>query len=198
MKVKRFKNLWTMGLILFGVILVLFYIAKIFFPEFIVGVAEVPSIVKFGNYVDSHKWAYYLFNGFISFIALFFYTCACCRIKCLKWQEVVILILLIILSHLIEEFLFSQLVAYNFVLYALLPLVVVSLRKIKDYKVFYSTVICFIITTIAQSLSLFIRDIPLLVSCQYTATYFVLLIDGYIWTILLYNYYNYDGGEKNG
>ena len=47
MKVKRFNNLWAMGLILFGAILVAFYLAKIFFPEFIVGVAEIPAIVNF-------------------------------------------------------------------------------------------------------------------------------------------------------
>ena len=54
MKVKRFNNLWAMGLILFGVILVAFYVAKIFFPEFIVGVAEIPEIVKFGTLIDSN------------------------------------------------------------------------------------------------------------------------------------------------
>ena len=45
MKIKKFNNLWAMGLILCGVLLVAFYVAKIFFPEFIVGVAEEPAIV---------------------------------------------------------------------------------------------------------------------------------------------------------
>ena len=62
MKVKRFNNLWAMGLILFGVLLVAFYVAKIFFPQFIVGVAQTPSIVKFGTYVDSNNIYIYLFN----------------------------------------------------------------------------------------------------------------------------------------
>ena len=63
MKVKRFNNLWAMGLILFGAILVAFYLAKIFFPEFIIAIAEIPSIVNIGNYIDSHLWLYYLVNG---------------------------------------------------------------------------------------------------------------------------------------
>lgn len=54
MKIKRFNNLWAMGLILFGAILVAFYLAKIFFPEFIVGVAEIPAIVNFGNLIDGN------------------------------------------------------------------------------------------------------------------------------------------------
>ena len=73
MKVKRFNNLWAMGLILFGAILIAFYIVKIFFPQFIVGVAEIPSIVAFGNYVDSHEWAKQLFNiatVFLCFVIL--------------------------------------------------------------------------------------------------------------------------------
>ena len=60
MKVKRFENLWTMGLIIFGCLLAILYLLKLIVPEFVVGVAEIPQIVEFGNYVDSHDWAYYL------------------------------------------------------------------------------------------------------------------------------------------
>ena len=41
MKVKRFNNLWAMGLILCGVLLVAFYVIKIIYPEFIIGIAEI-------------------------------------------------------------------------------------------------------------------------------------------------------------
>jgi hypothetical protein len=84
MKVKKFKNLWTMGLILFGAILIALYVAKIFFPEFIVGIAEIESVVKFGEYVDTHLWAYYLFTSITSFVIAYFYCCACCRRKYLE------------------------------------------------------------------------------------------------------------------
>lgn len=198
MRIKKFNNLWAMGLLLFGIILVACYIMKIFFPDFIVGVAEIPSIVSFGNYVDSHKWAYYITNGVLSFVTLFFYTCACCRIKTLRIVEVFILIGLIIISHLIEEFAVQHLVGYNFILYLLLPLIVEFIRKTNRSEIFYSTCICFVITTIAQSISLSIRNIPLYISFTNTATYFVLLIDLYIWTILLYLYYNYKGEVNNG
>ena len=58
MKVKRFNNLWAMGLILCGVLLVAFYLAKIFFPEFIVCVAEIPAIVNFGEWQKVHSLFY--------------------------------------------------------------------------------------------------------------------------------------------
>lgn len=51
MKVKRFNNLWAMGLILCGVLLIAFYVAKIFFPEFIIGIAETPRLVEIGTYL---------------------------------------------------------------------------------------------------------------------------------------------------
>ena len=49
MKVKRFNNLWAMGLILCGVLLIAFYVAKIFFPEFIVG--EFADLHPNGTYL---------------------------------------------------------------------------------------------------------------------------------------------------
>ena len=108
MKIKRFDNLWSMGLILFGVLLLSFYVIKIFFPDFIVGVAEMPSIVKFGNYVDNHKWAYYLFYGITSFISMYLFGCACFSIKKLKAIECLFLVGLFIVSSLIEAFLPTQ------------------------------------------------------------------------------------------
>lgn len=196
MKVKRFNNLWAMGLILFGAILVAFYVAKIFFPEFIVGVAEIPSIVDFGNYVDSNLWAYYLFNFVTSMITMFFFCCACCRIKSLKLIEWVILGCLTILSYSISVYLPALSFAYNNVLYILVPLIIAILRKDNRSNIFYSTAICFVITSIAQAMSLTIRDISTLIAYPNTAVYFVLLIDLYIWNILLYLFYNYEKGEK--
>ena len=55
MKVKRFNNLWAMGLILCGVLLIAFYVAKIFFPEFIIWIAETPSLVEIGTAIQANK-----------------------------------------------------------------------------------------------------------------------------------------------
>lgn len=74
MKIKRFNNLWAMGLILFGAILVAFYLAKIFFPSFIIGIAETPRIVEIGTIIQSNKWYLHLFNianGYLTGYILF-------------------------------------------------------------------------------------------------------------------------------
>ena len=179
-RIKRFNNLWTMGLILFCVILIVLYILKIFFPEFVIRIVEIPRIVKFGDYIDSHWWAYYLVNGAISYFTMFLYTCACCRIKALNVVECLLLFAITVLSYVIEKFLPNQLLAYNFCGYVVMPLIVAINRKIKDYKIFYSTVISFIVTTVAQSLSLAIRDISNLITYPNTATFLILAIDGTI------------------
>lgn len=185
-----------MGLILFGVLLLSFYVMKIFFPDFIVGVAETPSIVKFGNYVDNHKWAYYLFNGTTSFISLYLYVCAVCKIKKLKLLDCGIILFFIAISYIVEWLIPNQLFTYNVALYFILVLIIGKVDKIKDYEVFYSSCICFLITAFSQSISLEIRGISTLISYPNTATYFILLIDLYIWSMLLYLFFNYKGGKK--
>lgn len=40
MKIKRFDNIWIMGLILSGTILVVLYVVKLLFPSFIIETAQ--------------------------------------------------------------------------------------------------------------------------------------------------------------
>ena len=196
MRIKKFDNLWTMGLIASGAILVFLYFLKLVFPEYYIGVAQNPNIVKFGEFVDGNIWTIYLFNFITSFFILYFYTCACCRISKLNAVEIGLEALVILISYPVEMFLPEQSLAYNFVAYLLLPLLIACIRKMENPKIFYSTCICFIVTTFAQSLSLSIRDISTTISYPNTATYFVLLVDAYIWNILLYNYFNFRREQK--
>lgn len=40
MKIKRFENVWIMGLILSGAILLFLYILKLIFPSFVIETAQ--------------------------------------------------------------------------------------------------------------------------------------------------------------
>lgn len=190
MKIKRFNNLWTMGLIIFGALLILFYALKIICPSFVVGVAEMPSIVKFGTFVDSHWCSYHLFNGITSFIVMFFYCGACCKTKRLDYIECCAIAFSIVMSIIIQEFFTNFFVYYNFMGYIFLPLFIAFKRKLNDFSIFYATCICFLVTTIAQCMSLEIRGIYSIVVYPNTATYLVLLIDLYIWNVLIYLFFN--------
>lgn len=195
MKIKKFDNLWTMGLLLTGGILVLLYLIKLIFPNFIVGVAQMPSIVSIGNYIDTHKWAYYLFYSITSFLIGYFYCCASCRTKKLKPVHLIVVFVQIIINFIVEAILFEYYIYINIITMLMCPLVICFIEKHTDIKYFYSTIVCFIIHNFAQILSLEIRDIVSIIQMPNSATYFIILIDMYIWQILLYNFYNYK--EKN-
>lgn len=191
MKVKRFNNLWTMGLILFGSLLVLFYIAKIFFPQFIISVAETPNIVKLGNYVDTHKWAFYIYHLIVSYIIGYVYCCACCRKMKLNLKENLVLFISIILVIISQEFLPEIYSAINYTIFVFAPFIMLLIDKNLTKETFCSTIICYVVDIMTQAISLFIRNIIILSTCVNSATMTILLIDMVIWRCLLYFYYNY-------
>ncbi len=197
MKVKRFKNLWAMGLLLFGAILIAFYIAKIFFPQFIIGVAELPSIVKFGNYVDSHKWAYYLYTFVISFLGGYIYCCACCRTYKLSLHQTLVFVSLIIVLMILQVLTPQVYSSFNYVFFVFAPFLMLYIEKKLNKETFISTALCFSIDISAQALSLVIRNIIFMTICINSATMTILLIDTWIWRILLYLFYNYKNNKES-
>lgn len=196
MKIKRFKNLWTMGLIIFGAILILFYFIKLINPNFIIGIAEIPSVISFGQYVDSHKWAFHLFNFAIGFIGGYIYSCACCRKRKLSLKGVVVLVCVLVLLRLCNIFLPQQYTTINYVSLAIMPFIICLLDKNLSKETFISTMVCFSIDILSQVLSKIIRDLPLLVGNINSATMTILLIDGIIWKCLLYCYFNNNENKK--
>lgn len=191
MKIKKFKNLWTMGLIIFGAILTAFYLAKLIFPEFVVELAQIESVVKFGEYVDTHKWAYYLFTFLTSLFMYYFYCCACCRKKKLSIVQIILISITMILLFVVEKYLPAYYFGLNMITMIILPTIICKMDKCLEIKQLYSTATCFSIYYLAQMVSLEIRNISLLISYPNSATYTILLIDAYIWAVLLYNYFNF-------
>lgn len=191
MKIKKFNNLWTMGLIICAVLLVAIYALKLIVPDFVVGVAEVDAVVKFGEYVDTHEWAFYLFGFITSFATYYFYCCASCRKKYLGWRDVCIISLVTIILFVVERFALQWYFVLNITSLIVCPALICSLDKKTDIKYLYSTAICFAFENIAEVGSLMIRDLEFQISHPNIATYTILSIDGFIWLVLLYNYYNF-------
>lgn len=195
MKIKRFKNLWTMDLILIIVIYVVYFILKMTIPGFIVGIAELPGVVAFGTYVDTHPWAYYLFNGSVSFITCYVFCCACCRQKYLNYKECTILLFGTILWYVLAHYVPTLAEPFNYVYFIALPALFLRMRREVRIKYFYSTAVCFTIHILLQYVLAIIKDLTVLVTYPNSATFTILLIDGFIWLIGLYLFYN-KGGEK--
>lgn len=197
MKVKRFENLWAMGLILFGAILIVFYIIKIFFPQFIIGIAETPRIVEIGTAIQSNKWFLHLFNFANGYINNYFLTCACCRTYKLNWKGNIILISCLILLSIFMEVYPQHYANLNFICLLAIPFLTCLVNKKVSSETFISTVVCFCLDILFQIFSLLVRDLTVMTIYPNIVTILVLLIDVYIWRILLYLFYNYkkDKGE---
>ena len=195
MKITRFNNLWTMGLIIFGAILITFYILKIACPEFIVGVAELPAIVAFGNYVDTHLWAFLIFEFAIGYLGFYLFACACCRKKYLNWQENLIVVGFVAVCLLLYFFAPNLYTPFNYIALILLPFVLLLKNKNLTKLTFTSTAICFAVDIMAQAISMEIRNIVLMASSLNIATLTILLIDTFIWRALLYFYFNHKNEE---
>lgn len=195
-KIKRFKNLWTMGLILCGALLVTFYVIKIFFPQFIISIAETPRIVKIGTAIQSNKWYLHLFNIVVGYISGYIFCCACCRSYRLGWRGSLVLLASVIALRLVAEFIPQHYTTINYVNFVFTPFMVcVSERKISA-KTFISTAVCFTVDLTFQVLSMLVRNLPALSTNLNIVSVIILLIDGYIWRVMLYLFFNYKTKNK--
>jgi hypothetical protein len=195
MKVKRFKNLWLMGLIIFGTILGVFYLLKLIVPEFVVELAQVEPIVNFGNFVQGNIFLYYLVQFLFSIFGYYFYACACCRKKKLKLLEFGIIVIANIILFALQILLPQYYYTFNIVVLLIVPVIICKLNKQTDIKYLYSTCICFAINIISQLFSLEIRGLSAMITSPNIITLTLLVLDGYIWLVLLYNYFNYKEGK---
>jgi hypothetical protein len=191
MKIKRFKNLWLMGIIIIGALLVGFELIKLIKPEFIIEIAEIPSVVKFGNYVQNNLWAYYLFVFTTSFVSYWFLCCACCRKKYLNWKECLIISIIIITLYGIQHHFIIYYSLLNTISLVLVPILLCIINKYSDKKYFISIFVVNILHQIFQILSLEIKNLVPMVNYPNIISVTILLIDMFIWQILLYNYFNY-------
>lgn len=173
-----------------------FYVAKIFFPELIVGVAEIPSVVAFGNFVDSHLWAYYLFHLVVAYISGYFYYGACYRKYKLDWKENLTIIAFYVVSMFVQYFLPNIYSPFLYVSLILQPLIMLWAHDNLSKHTFKSVCICFVVDILSQAISMEIRNVVLLTQHINTATLIILLIDTYIWRILLYLFFNVKNNKK--
>ena len=189
MKIKRFDNLWLMGLILCGAILGGVYVLKISFPNFVIEVAHIESITRIGHYIDNHKWAWYLASIVVSLITYYFIGCATCGKMYLSKTETIIVICTTLILYSIKELLPSIYIVSNMSSLILMPLILKA-----DFK---ATTIVFVSTNFLQSITLQIRGLSAMVTDYNFATSLILTIDFYILLALLYFYFNYEKQKEN-
>lgn len=187
MKVKKFNNLWTMGIILMGAMLLFVFALKFISPELVIEIAHIESIVKIGRYIDTHKWAWYIASFLLSYFVYYLLCCACCSKPKLNLKENAIIILTIIILYLIKDFLPTYYMTINYISIILLPCIMKGS--------FAKTVMYFTITNLMQIITLEIRNLSIMIIDFNYATLLILMIDYYISLVLLYFAFNYKKRE---
>ena len=182
------KKVWTTALILVIVFLTLQYIAKAFFPEQFVMVIENQRLLNIGNFIDNHKWSYYLFGIITSFLTYWLYLCACCHKKYLKWHEC-----LIILSIIGGSIGLSILNPEMCALYSLVSMLLLPILFKGNCK---SALIVFSTHYTAQWLTLKIRNFPMYMTNINSISLFLTNLECIGWLLLFYILFNYKKKEE--
>lgn len=172
------------------IFLVAMYILKIFFPQEFVLSIQTKNLVAFGDYIDNHEWAYWICTYITSFVTYWLYCCACSRKWYLKWHEclyILITITIVRVLTILDSNLSTIISALSFII---LPALMKS--KLTDCAIIYT------IHSIAQGLSLSIRNLVIYLKSVNVATILVLIFECYLWLVLLYLLFNFKKeGKEN-
>lgn len=182
------KSVLRTAIVVIIMILIAEYILKFFIPEEFVLVISNPNLIKFGMFIDTHQWAYFLYNGLTSFITYYLFTCACSRKKYLSWYWCLIIIGVYILTY-VTQLITPQLIT-PLMICSMLILALLNKSNIKDYT------IVFTVHTISQTLSLEIRNITQYIVSTNSVILTMLTLECYVWLILLYVLHSYNIKER--
>ena len=181
------KKVFIAMLILTISFLVSFYVLKIFFPQEFVMSIQNEQLIQIGNFIDAHKWSFYLFGTITSFITYYLYCCAICKRLYLKWYECLIILGTILISVCLT-FINTQLVSH-FSICSMLILPLLFGGNLKETAIVYG------IHGLAQVLSLNIRDLPMYMIGVDSLSLFLMNFECFLWLILFYIIYNYKKKE---
>lgn len=182
------KKVFVSMLVLSIVFLVGMYVLKIFYPQEFVLAVQNQQIIDIGNFIDNNRFLYYVFCGITAFITYYLYCCACSHKIRLKWIECLYIVITIIIVRLTGLYISTTL---NTILSAISFVILPSLMK-SDLK---TTAIAYSVHSIAQGLSLGIRNLPLFLATTNTTIILILSLDVYLWLILMYIIFNYKGDK---
>lgn len=178
------KKVFISMLVLSIVFLVGMYILKIFFPaEFVLAVKN-EQIILIGDFIDNHKLLYYIFCGVTAFVTYWLYCCACVHKRYLNWKECLYIIITIVMVRVVDIYISNTLCT---ILSAISFVVLPAIMK-GDLR---TTAITYSVHSVAQGLSLLIRDFPLFLANSNTTVIILLSLDVYFWLILMYTIFNY-------
>ena len=182
------KKVFIAMLILSVSFLVGMYVLKIFFPqEFMMGIQN-EKLIAVGNYIDNHRWLFCICGGLTSFVTYYLYCCACSHRLWLRWYEILIILIVVVLIKVINFYDMNMATIISWTNFVFLPALFKGYIK--------TTAIVFTVHSVLQGLSLNIRGFTMYLASTNFITMLLLSIDMYLWLILFYILFNYKRKEN--
>lgn len=177
------KVLKTM-IILVAVFLVALYVVKIFFPEQFVMAVSNQNIINIGEFIDNHIALYFIVGIVLGCVFDYLYFSAVCRTFKLKLPLLIIILAYNIIYNSLYTFLpvdikvkYSAMFVVASICY-MLAIPILFTKELKPLAVTYS------INYIAQTLSLEIRSLGVLLTTANFLTMFLMTTETYLWLVL--------------
>lgn len=165
------------------------YVLKIFLPEQFILVIENEQLIQLGNFIDQHWWLSEIIMFITACITHYIYLCAVLKCWYLKPIIVLEIAISVALMHVVYEF--DVMLASALSTATMLVLPAINKAQLKEVTTVFT------VHSIAQSLSISIRNLPMLLTNVNFMTTFILGLECYFWLLLFYLYYNYKNQEVN-
>lgn len=154
------------------------YILKFFVPQEFVLVVSNPNLIKAGNFINNNFVLNFIVSNIMSIATYYLFTCAVSRKKHINLKLTIIIIAISVFGNILPF------INYNFTtpfyVCSMIALGYITNSEMKTFS------IVFIVHTIAQVLSLEIRNLSTYMVSYDILTCFCLGFDAYLWLILLY------------
>lgn len=179
------KKVYKSMLILVIVFLIALYLLKFVMPNKFVMFVENENLVKLGNFIDTHKWLYYAVGVILGFIFDYLYFGAVLGTHKISYKIIIIIAIYNIAYNAVYTF--AQIDKNIMIILSTVYMLVVPVLFKAEIK---SLVFTYVINSVAQLLTLSIRNIGLLLTNANTISMLLLTIETYIWLGLCFLLFN--------
>lgn len=171
------KRLFESMLLLCISLLILSYFIKIFLPNYFIMTITNENFLILANFIDEHLILRYTVSTVTSFITYYLFICACAKLTKIDIKGCIIILIVVLVGHIIYNY---TSFGIHYGVCSMFLLAAVFNSNLKDTALIYT------IHGLAQILSLNIRNMPLLVDQAHYAQLLIMMLDTYIWLVLIW------------
>lgn len=185
------KKVFISMLVLTVSFLVSLYVLKIFYPQDFVMSVSNEKLVMVGNFIDSHRVLSFVIGILMGCIFDYLYFGAVCRKIKLDFKLITIIVVYNIVYNSLYTFLPTEILIEHSSLFIVASTCYMIMTPMFFTKELLPLSITYCINYISQTLSLYIRDLALLLTSTNFITMFLMTAETYLWLVLCLIIFNY-------